>query len=368
MRFPIESYKTIVKSLNRVIKTPLYIILFVSNQCWLKCKHCWFNEKWKNEHLTQNKLTFEEYKLLSKSLKKVSFMSFTGGEAFLRDDIVEIITMFLQNARISRYQIPTSGYDPELIIKKTSKILNRNRDIPLRIDVSIDGFPDTHDYIRNTKGSFNNAIKTVHELNLLKKKYKNLSVGIMTTLSHYNQYEIDPLVNYLSKKISGCLWNLIVVRGKSRKLEAKDIDIDCYYQANEIINQYLKTNQDNIVKNSKYSKWIIAKNSLRGETICDVLSKKYKFQGCTAGTLSCVIYSDGSVYPCELLNHPLGHLKEFDYNLQLLLRSIKSDQIRQYIQDRQCVCTQECFFPMNILIQPKQLVKLVRKYLELIKM
>ena len=110
-------YGSVTEALARTLRTPQYLILFVSDRCWMRCAHCWFNEAWKERELTQPPLTFEEYEKLARSIKQLHFLSLTGGEAFQRDDIVELATMFRKTCRLGRYQIPTSGYRTARIVE-----------------------------------------------------------------------------------------------------------------------------------------------------------------------------------------------------------------------------------------------------------
>jgi MoaA/NifB/PqqE/SkfB family radical SAM enzyme len=103
-------YKTLTKTLARTLRTPPYVILFLSNSCWM-----------------------------ADSIRRIVFLSLTGGEAFARKDVVDITEMFVRKAKLHRYQIPTSGYKPELIISKAEQMLRINRSIPFRVDVSLDG-------------------------------------------------------------------------------------------------------------------------------------------------------------------------------------------------------------------------------------
>ena len=41
-----------------------------------------------------------------------------GGEAFVRRDIVEIAAMFARATQLRRYQIPTSGFNTDLILDR----------------------------------------------------------------------------------------------------------------------------------------------------------------------------------------------------------------------------------------------------------
>ena len=86
-------YKTLANSVSGIFQTPKYLILFVSNKCWMKCKHCWFSEEWKCDNLKEDSLTFEELNKLSASVRKMLFLSITGGEAFGRNDIEEVVKL-----------------------------------------------------------------------------------------------------------------------------------------------------------------------------------------------------------------------------------------------------------------------------------
>lgn len=111
-------YGNVTEALARTLRTPQYLILFVSDRCWMRCAHCWFNEAWKERELTQPPLAFAEYEKLAHSIKQLHFLSLTGGEAFQRDDIVELATMFRKTCRLGRYQIPTSGYRTARIVEE----------------------------------------------------------------------------------------------------------------------------------------------------------------------------------------------------------------------------------------------------------
>ena len=44
---------------------------------------------------------------------------------------------------------------------------------------------------------------------------------------------------------------------------------------------------------------------------------------CVAGKKIIIIYETGDVHPCEILNKKLGNLKDYDYDLNKLLKKIK---------------------------------------------
>src|SRR5208283_4801820 len=65
--------------LARHYGVPPYLIIFVSDQCWMRCSHCWFSEDWKEAHHKRPLLSFDQYERLAGSAR-LHFVSFTGGE------------------------------------------------------------------------------------------------------------------------------------------------------------------------------------------------------------------------------------------------------------------------------------------------
>lgn len=360
-------YKLLTKRISRYLETPPYLILFVSDRCWMKCKHCWFNEDWKKDNLQGDLLTLKELEKLADSINKTLFLSLTGGEAFMRDDIDEIVKLFTKKKKVHRYQIPTSGYMSSLIIEKTRKILSDNPGIPFRIDVSLDGNEEIHEKIRDVEGGFKKAVETITELNKLKKEYSYFDVGVITTLSNYNRNNIEDISEIIEKIHPDGEWMLNIVRGKARNPIAGDVSLEDYSKAGKLIEKRKKEGSYKGHRGHFSAKWLSAKNSVRRKIINKILENNYKGGGCSAGSLGGVVYPDGSVYPCELSNKSFGNLRDCDFRFDHLWNSGKADEIRNSIQDTYCKCTQECFLSVNFLIQPQTWPSLIRERFKLYK-
>ena len=361
-----KAYKILTNSLSGILKTPRYLILFVSDKCWTRCNHCWFNEEWKKNNLKLKELSFNELDRISESVNKLLFLSITGGEAFMRDDITEIVNLFTKKKKVVRYQIPTSGFDTDTISEKTESMLSQNKGIPFRVDVSLDGTEETHDRIRNRKGTFRNAINTIKELNRIKKKYSYFDVGVITTVSADNQLEIERISDIVKEFHGEGEWMVNITRGKTREMNAGIVNYINYYKAQDIINSRIKDGSYKGHSGHLTAKWISAKNSVRRDVIKKILEGEYKGGGCSAGSIGGVIYGDGSVYPCEMLDSSFGNLRDFNYNFAKLWNSERAVNIRNKIQETKCFCTQECFLSTNFLIQPglwyKTLTKKLKHY------
>lgn len=380
-----EVYKTLTKTLSRVLKTPQYLILFVSDTCWMKCSHCWFSEDWKSNNLdkkrsslplvgapkprkTYDLLGFDELERLAQSIERITFLTITGGEAFIRDDIVEIAQMFAKRTQLGRYQIPTSGFDTDRIVGHVERILTSIPHIPFRVDVSLDGTEAVHDSIRRIEGGWKRAVATIRALNVLKKKHRHFDVGVITTVSRQNQHEIEAVGQMITEQINPeGEWMVNITRGAPRDPTATEVDPRAYVAAHQLIARRIESGSYRGHTGHIAGPWLTAKNATRRQMIFDTISGKRSGGGCSAGALAAVIDNDGTVRPCELLERDkaFGNLRDFDYDLAALWRSPKADEVRNWIQDSRCICTQECFLSMDILIQPQHWPHLIGQRVKL---
>ena len=359
-------YSTISNTIARSVKTPKYIILFLNDKCWMNCSHCWYNKEWKKNNLTEENLTYDQLEKMSHSIKSIEFLTMTGGEAILREDIVEIANMFVKNSGVKRYDIPTSGYDTDLIVNRTEQILRNNPNIPFRISVSLDGIGEVHDTIRNKTGAFNNACETIIQLDKLKQKYSNFNAGIITTISDKNQFQIDEIAEYLTHKLPICEWMINATRDTPSDSEAKRFSVQSYKKALENYSNYLNSaNYAKYNESNPQIKLLVAKNKLRSKIIIDILEGNGKWCLCSAGNLIGVIFNDGAVRPCETLDLEFGNLHDYNYNLIELWNSKQADDVRRKIIESKCYCTHECFLSLSILMNPKFIIKLCKERLAL---
>lgn len=340
----------LTEALARRYSAPPYLILFVSSQCWMHCSHCWFSEDWKEAHHKRPLLTFDQFSRLAESCR-LHFVSFTGGEAFRRDDIVELITMMRRKSRITRYQIPTSGYMPEMIELKARQLLERNPSTPFRVDVSLDGTAATHDQIRRVKGGWELAVETIKRLNALKPKYAHFDVGVITTVSHRNQHQMDEVASTVRSFHPG-EWMINIARGTVRDPKAIEVDVANYRRAADLADSAVRTGLSEGHGGGILGPLLSAKNAVRRRIIADTVEGRREGGGCAAGSLGGVIYADGAVHACELLDDELGNLHDFDYDLQAIWHGDAATRLRRRIQESRCQCTQECFLSVSMLIQP----------------
>jgi MoaA/NifB/PqqE/SkfB family radical SAM enzyme len=178
------------KSLNK----PTYICIKITERCNAQCHHC---DIWKIGK-PYGELTTTQWKETIIRLRRwlgPFFLVITGGEPFLRQDIVEL-TNFATRQHVF-IELLSNGW---LLNHEIAEQLVK---IGLyRCTISLDGInPLTHDTFRGISGFH---MKTTNALNYLKKfkdKYHSpIQIVIKTVVMKHNLDELETLVSWVKEK------------------------------------------------------------------------------------------------------------------------------------------------------------------------
>ena len=336
---------------------PIYLTFFVNSTCNLQCKHCFF---WKElEKPREKALSLGEINKVSQTLGQLLVLCLTGGEPFLRKDIPEIAKVFLKNNDTRILSITTNGFNTDFIVAEATRLLQSYHGSVI-LEVSLDGIGEVHDKIRGVEGAFRNAVSTFIRLKELKQRHKNLNVAIATTISKQNQECIVETIDYIASLGPDAI-NLALTRGGPRDSSLKQVDMKKYLYASRRLESHIKKRELKGYLNLTLGS-ITSANSI---AIRDWVykTKKGKYIGeCYAGTLKGVIYSNGDVYPCEMLPKAcLGNLRQEGYDFAKIWHGRKAADVRRWIKKTKCSCTHEGDISVNTLFNPRILPRVLLK-------
>jgi MoaA/NifB/PqqE/SkfB family radical SAM enzyme len=322
------------------------VIFFITSRCNLRCQHC-FN--WQNLN-TQGELTLEEIKKISKNTPNFQLLMISGGEPFLREDIVEVVKTFRENNHILGVGIPTNGTLGDIVIEKTKQLLAIDPKMDVNMYFSIDGVGDVHDTIRGVPGTFPKAVETLKKLGAIKKDYPNLSIHINSVISHLSIDGLGDLMNYfIDQKIDFINGHYFeIVRGEPLNNETKDV----HTQKLKTLYARLLDYQNNIWERRGGS-WLtrklngaLAKANMRfiyQTQYNNFVSKKDWPMPCLAGRSIFALNHNGTVQQCEL-RKVIGNIRDYDYDISKMMNTkAYQDELKQIEKDR-CFCTHICFF------------------------
>lgn len=339
---------------------PELLCLFVTTRCEGKCKHC-FDWRRRGPDREAEELSFDEWIEVSRKLSSPYFLIMTGGEPFLREDITELVEAFARNSRPRVLAIPTSGNHPEVVEDSVRRMLmNLPAETRLSLNVSIDGVGEMHDRIRGVPGIFDRAVETVARLRELAESDPALGVGVVTVISRHNQDHLREIMELVLDQLGISIWAPFLTRGESRDSTAGDVDIERYVEISRLLEQRILQGSYQEYRGFMGARINNAKNVVRREVIQRTVLEGRRIVPCLAGRHSAVVWSNGDVHPCELLDAPMGNLRECDYDLRRLWKSTSASEARSRVISAGCACTHENTLTTSIAFDPHQWSSLLR--------
>ena len=262
---------------------PTDAILAVNHRCNTFCAMC---DIWSKPD--RNELEPDFYRRLPTSLKNINI---SGGEPFMRDDIPEIIAVLREHLDDPRFVFSTNGMLTDKIVKQALEMA------PVAIRVSVDGVGEVHDEIRNVKGCFERVTGTVRKL----KEAGIKDLGLACTGSKDNPGALAG-VKKLAEEL-GVDYVCSVVHSS----ELYFGDQEDMVPRDETTRNDLITISRNQLRSTRPKDWFRAYYT---DGIIDYIDGKPRREPCTAAVQHIHVDHRGIVYPCNILNRPLGDLKE----------------------------------------------------------
>jgi len=129
-------------------------------KCNCKCKTCHI---WEIDYGNHKDLTVEEIDRITRSkyLRYVEYITLSGGEPTLRQDLPEYISILHKNIPKAVINMTTNGMNPDIIEDMFTRILNKNPQINFgQVRLSLNGPREIHDSTRGVKGAFDKVLET----------------------------------------------------------------------------------------------------------------------------------------------------------------------------------------------------------------
>lgn len=341
-----------LKNVNS-LKTPTALIFFVTTRCNMKCAHCFYHDEL-NTTKAATELTLGEIQSIASSMTLPIHLSITGGEPFIRNDIVKICKIFSQNNGCRNIGIATNGYLVDKTVNSCKEILDT---IPLDtfyVQISLDGMQDVHDKIRVTRHGFVKAVETIEKLSKLSDSYSNFSVRVSITIQKQNIDDVINMVNYV--KQFNVPIKFALVRGQhfgtynlpefvSNEFDPKEDDAALLdvNQLEVLFRDIKKLNDE-----SSFKFWSERQQEKIRITL-DMIKNKSSDIPCYAGKVDGVLYSDGQVALCELTKN-VGNIRDHDMDFEKVWNSNKADEYRKGI--RGCSCIHGCNLTTGMTFNP----------------
>lgn len=325
---------------------PMNYTLSVTNRCNSKCKTCniWREEK-------KDELSLLEWGRVFQDMGESPYwVTLSGGEPFLRSDLIELHDMLCETCRPKIVNIPSNGILCDRIGEWAWEMCMRHQEVKLVINLSVDHYIDEkHNEIRGVD-CFGRVMESYNQLRHL--KCHNLEVGLHTVISKYNVKDFPQICQHLF----GLAPNQYITEIAEEREELHtrgDITPSAHEYSKAI--GWLLYEMRNGYKWDGLARVTRAFREQYYRNVCKVLEDKRQPVPCHAGWTSCHITATGKVWFCCIKAVEVGDLRQDD--LRTIWSSKASRAERAIIKAGECYCPMANASYTNMLMHPPSLIK-----------
>lgn len=313
---------------------PVFLDYAVTWRCNARCVMC---DTWQNKDGAELEITPDQWRGILKRdadfISGVRKVGLTGGEPFIRPDLVELIRIFHQAIPKARISVVSNGLMTERILERLAEI--KSFCPQMVFSVSLDGLNQIHDKVRGIPGAFDKAMATMKGALEL-----GFTVTSGMTISAYNYDQIEPLHRLLSSLGVDFSCNLMETGAN-------------FHTAGETRAPGLDQAQSAKVKNDL--------KQFPHHYYMDNIRRRLEGQPrdlpCYSGLTSYFLHPNGDVAYCNLLGEPLGNLKETAF--EDIADNPQTWQRRRELRD--CRCWSQCEVKNSAAVAPWHVLKWVLK-------
>lgn len=357
---------SLVTNVHVTRRNPVSLIHFVTNRCNARCSFCFID--FDNPETFKRELTVEEVDKLTRTVgPHLQNVNLTGGEPFARRELLDIARSWFRNTNIRSMFITSNGSLPERMLPFAQQLSAEFPDRKIIFSLSIDAFPEQHNAIRKIKDLF---AKTLESYRSLRALGGNVMANIAITVSHENHHLVDKLYDALIDDYGITALTATIVRDEGvYRIPPKDKKqiLDAYDLVTTRIAADLREGRlEGYDTGTLQGRLMNKKNVLVNSIIKSTYMEPHYVSPCHAGSLFGVIGADGTVQPCEVLDKPLGNVRDYDYDFLKLWHDQPAQDTKAWIRDTKCNCSYECAWSFNILgnarYQPALIAAALGKY------
>ena len=338
---------------------PINVAVSIISTCNSRCLTC---NIWAEHTPGEGKdLTLEEFDRIFRSLGRMPFwFTVSGGEPFMRKDIVEICKSLYDHCRPAQINIPTNSLVWRPLPERVAAIADHCKDSQLVINLSLDGVGAKHDEVRGIKGNFEKVMLVYGQLRELNRP--NLTVGIHSVISRFNVDHFPQLHEFVTTQLRpdsfisevaeervelGTIGKSITPTGPDYA-RAVDMLVDSSkYEAHR--------GQSRFIQAFRRKYYQLAKRWLESDT---------QVIPCYAGWASTHIAPNGDVWSCAVRAEPIANLRDHDYDFKRIWFSQLAKPIRRSIKNKECACPLANAAYTSMLMSPRTMVSVGGNLLE----
>ncbi|MHB1830180.1 MAG: radical SAM protein [Candidatus Micrarchaeaceae archaeon] len=317
---------TALKSNFTHLDKPYKLTFSITYACQSRCVTC---NIWQIK--PKGELDLREVRAFADKNPHFKWIEITGGEPFLRSDLVDIVRAFAGSSKgLYVLTMPTNSlcrFESEA--EKIEEILKLG--IPkVSITLSLDGYGELHDKIRGIPGNFNRVMAMAKKLKELQAQYKNLFFVFGYTMSKFNEGKLIETVEAVKKDMPWVTYNNFHVNAGQVS--------EIYYQNSEMsikpeANGFSKELEEFIRRRKfEFGAIPIIESAFLRKLDYYVKTGNPPMKGRSLDA-SLFLDSYGNVYPSIMWGRKIGNIREVDYDLSKLWLNAEAQEARKLIRE-----------------------------------
>jgi MoaA/NifB/PqqE/SkfB family radical SAM enzyme len=345
----------LARRIRRINPLPMNLTFSVSYRCNSRCQTC---NVWRKR---VEDFSLAEYEQTFRKLGRAPYwLTFSGGEPFLRPDLIDIVLAAYKHCRPGIINIPTNGLLVDRIVSGVERLTREAPRAQIVINLSLDGVGEDHDRIRGVPGNYARLLQTYEGLRKLDAP--NLTVGLHTVISQLNADKFIPLREHVREELKPD--SFITEMAEERvELDTIGLDITPSARAYSEIVDHLVADIDaetadgvaGIAQAFRRHYYRIAQRTL---------AEQRQVLPCYAGVASAHIAPNGDVWTCCIRAEPLGNLRETNFDLRPIWKNKRADELRDSIRQGECFCPLANAAYSSMLCDPPSLARVGWSFLQ----
>jgi MoaA/NifB/PqqE/SkfB family radical SAM enzyme len=282
-----------------------------------------------------------------------AWMTFSGGEPFLRGDLPDIVLAAARTCRPAIVNIPSNGWFSDRVVRGVERICRGSPQTRLVINLSLDhDDPGRHDAIRGAPGSWDRLMTTLAGLRAL--GLPNLTVGCHTVVSRENDGDFPGVAEGLAALGA----DSYIVEPAEERVELQTLGAGITPPAARFARAAAASLAADRVAEGAVARLVRALRGEYYERVTRLLAgDAAAMPVCHAGFLSAHIGADGDVWSCCVLARSFGNLRDAGLDFPTVWYSAEAEEFRRWMRGRRCACPLANAAYTNLLVEPAAMAR-----------
>ncbi len=264
----------------------------VTSRCLARCRMC---EIWRAGPTTPDPpLAALTGLIASPALRDLRELDLTGGEPFLRDDLLDLLdaVVALRRRSLPRLRtvaITTNALLTDRVARTVEEAAPRRGSAALDLVLAcgVDAAGPLHDEVRGVPGAWERVQATVAALSALRERHPRLVLGLKVTVGPWNVGRLAPLLDYAAAHALFTIVSPCIVTANRYRNVGRGADLALSAEQRETFLGFLA---------GRHLDWDFHRAALQGLLGGGAVAKP-----CTAGSNYAFVRANGDLYPCPII-------------------------------------------------------------------